>query len=118
MHVYIGSCGFSCEHYILPALGLIIEIVHIFFKMPRGKQFTEVEKGQIVAYHSERRGYKYIAKKMGRSMEGIRDFCKKMGPNGEVSPPRKREGRHESGNNKEDGSLHNVTEKRSRVPKK
>jgi hypothetical protein len=46
---------------------LIIEIVHIFFKMPRRKQFTEIEKGQIVAYRAERRGYKYIDKKMGRS---------------------------------------------------
>jgi transposase len=58
--------------------------------MPRAKQLTDYEKGQIDARQSKGDGYGTIAKALGRSKSGVRNYLTKRDGYGQ----KKRSGRH------------------------
>lgn len=45
--------------------------------MPRAKELTDYEKGQIDAYRTEGKGYGEIAKQLGRSRGAVQDYVTK-----------------------------------------
>lgn len=55
----------------------IFDFLLSFVIMPRGKKLTEYEKGQIDAFRAEGKGYKAIAKELGRSTSGIKHYVLK-----------------------------------------
>ena len=61
--------------------------------MPRAAELTDIEKGQIIAYRKEGKGYGYIANQLGRTKAGIQSFVKKLLPNFRIPAKRKRSGR-------------------------
>ena len=44
--------------------------------MPRGTQLTDIEKGQILAHHSDGRSMRWISRQISRSLRVIQNFLK------------------------------------------
>lgn len=61
--------------------------------MPRGLEFSEIEKGQIVALRREGKSYGNIAELLGRTKAGIQSFVNRLSSDGQLLPKCRRSGR-------------------------
>ena len=61
--------------------------------MPRGLEFSEIEKGQIVALRREGKSYGNISGLLGRTKAGIQSFVNRLSSDGQLLPKCRRSGR-------------------------